>query len=420
MHNIVILGGNWAGVSTAHYLLRHVLPPLRNEKSQYTVTLVSPSTQTFFNIGAPRALVSEKVANTKPFASIIDAFGEYKSSEFTFIQGEAVGVDGSAKMVSVKSIVTSDSQLIRYDSLVIATGSTSVRRVSLTPPSGSCILTKELLQASPLWTLHGDHKATIAAFQDIKTGLPSAKTILIAGGGPSGVETAGEIAYLYRNTDITLLSGGMRLLPRFQNDKPGKKAEQQLASLNVRILHNVRVTSSKTAQGGGLSVILSDGTTRTVDIFIDATGGAPNTSFLPTAWLDGSKRVATDMGTLRSTKAPAGVYAIGDAASYSKGTVPDATWAVPALGYSIWSDLHRAATKDGSLKEYTVGMAILKEKKYKQFEKDMGLVPVGPEGGVGVIFGWSVPSFLVWLLKARTFMLDKAAGLADGLDFLKP
>lgn len=376
------------------------------------VTLVSPSTQTFFNVGAPRALVSEKVANAKPFASILDAFSEYKSSEFTFIQGEAVGVDGPAKTVSLKSVVTSDRQLIRYDSLVIATGSTSVRRVSLTSPSRSCILTKELLQASPLWTLHGDHKVTLAAFQDIKTSLPSAKTILIAGGGPSGVETAGEIAYLYRNKDITLLSGGMRLLPRFQNDKPGKKAEQQLASLNVRILHNVRVTSSNTAQGDEVLVVLSDGTARTVDMFIDATGGAPNTSFLPTAWLDGSKRVATDMGTLRSTKAPAGVYAIGDAASYSKGTVPDATWAVPALGYSIWSDLHRAATKDGSLKEDTVGMATLKEKKYKQFEKDMGIVPVGPEGGVGVLFGWSVPSFFGLAVKGEDFHVRQSSGIS--------
>lgn len=130
MHNIVVLGGNWAGVSTAHYVLRHVLPPLRNEDSQYTVTLVSPSTQTFFNVGAPRAFVSQKVANTKPFASIVDAFGEYKSSEFTFIQGKAESVDGLAKTVSIKSVVTSNYQLIQYDSLVIATGSISVRKIS--------------------------------------------------------------------------------------------------------------------------------------------------------------------------------------------------------------------------------------------------------------------------------------------------
>ena len=31
-------------------------------------------------------------------------------------------------------------------------------------------------------------------------------------------------------------------------------------------------------------------------------------------------------------------------------------------------------------------MVTLKEKKYKQFEKDMQIVPVGPEGGVGVLF----------------------------------
>lgn len=279
---------------------------------------------------------------------------------------------------------------------------------------------RESLQTSPLWRLHGDHKLTLAAFQDIQTRLPSAKTILIAGGGAVGVEIAGEIAHLYKHKEITLLSGSTRLLPRLQNGKAGKAAEQKLASLNVKTLHNVRVTSSETVGGDKVSVVLNDGTNITVDVFIDATGGVPNTGFLPAAWLDDSKRVATDMGTLRATKAPAGVYAIGDAASYSKGSVPDASWAVPGLGYSIWSDLHAAATKDGYLKNDGVGMVTLKEKKYKQFEKDMQIVPVGPQGGVGVLFGWSVPSFFVWLLKARTFMLEKAAGLAAGAEFLKP
>lgn len=270
------------------------------------------------------------------------------------------------------------------------------------------------VQASPLWTLHGDHKITLAAIQDIRTRLSSTKSILIAGGGPAGVETAGEIASLYRNKEITILSGSTRLLPRLQNDKPGKRAQRQLESLSVKTVHNVRVTSSKATKDNKLSVALSDGTTRTVDIFIDATGGVPNTSFLPAAWLDDSKSVATDVATLRTTKAPAGVYAIGDVASYSNRNIPDTYWAVPPLGYSIWSDLRAAA------KEHTVGIAGLKEKKYKQLEKDMQVVPVGPKGGVGVIFGWSVPSFLVWLLKSRTFFLEKAAGLAEGAEVTKP
>jgi hypothetical protein len=44
----------------------------------------------------------------------------------------------------------------------------------------------------------------------------------------------------------------------------------------------------------------------------------------------------------------------------------------------------------------------------------MGAIPIGPKGGVGVIYGWRVPSWLVWLLKSRNFMMDKSPGLATG------
>lgn len=52
MHNIVILGANFAGTSTAHYLLRHVLPRLDDldvsSKNHYRITLISPSDHTFW------------------------------------------------------------------------------------------------------------------------------------------------------------------------------------------------------------------------------------------------------------------------------------------------------------------------------------------------------------------------------------
>ncbi|KAL3263499.1 hypothetical protein ABHI18_001700 [Aspergillus niger] len=388
MHSIVILGGNFAGVSTAQYLLKHVLPVVKNEESQYKVTLVSPSAQTFFKVAVPRVLVSDKVPNDKLFASIPNAFRQYNSDDFTFIQGEAVGLDETAKTVSIKSVGAAD-RLIGYHSLVIATGTTS---------------------PSAVWTLHGDHEITLAAFQDLQARLPTSKTILIAGGGPTGVETAGEIASQHKDKEVILLSGGTRLLPRLRNKKIAPRAEQQLAALNVRTLHGVRVTSS-TMSADKVSLVLSDGTTRTVDLYIDTTGSTPNTSFLPPSWLDGSKHVAVDGATLRATNTPDGVYAIGDVASYSNGGIPDAVWSVPALGYSIWSDLRVAATRDGSMK----GAApLLKEKKYKQIEEDMSIVPIGPSGGVGALFGWAVPSWFVWLLKSRTFMMDSAPKVATG------
>ncbi|KFY98647.1 hypothetical protein V500_01586 [Pseudogymnoascus sp. VKM F-4518 (FW-2643)] len=392
MHNIVILGGNFSGVPTAHYLLRHVLPNLNRANSdnpKYVVTLISPSDHTFFKVAAPRALLSaDKSLYDKPFASIPSGFKNYDSSVFSFIQGEAVKVDEAANTVSVK--LTNDNKPIsvQYNSLVIATGTIS---------------------SSPLWTLHGDYKLAKDTSADILKQLPTAKTILIAGGGAVGVETAGEVAYNYSGKNITLLSGGTRLLPRLKHTGIAKTAEKQLASLKVKILHNIKVTSSTELPDGKVSVKLSDGSTRILDVFIDATGGTPNTNFLPADWLDDRKRVVTDMATLRATKAPAGVYSLGDVASFSKNNIMDAGWSVPPLCYSIWSDLHDKST----------GGNALKEKTYKQIEADMQIVPIGPNGGVGVIFGWQIPNFLVRSLKSKTYFMEKAAGMATGEDVLK-
>jgi NADH dehydrogenase FAD-containing subunit len=156
---------------------------------------------------------------------------------------------------------------------------------------------------------------------------------------------------------------------------------------------------------------LSDGSTKVVDIYINATGGTPNSSFLPSSWLDDNKRVITDGTTLRATSAPTGIYSIGDVASFSKGNIPDALWSVSALGYSIWSDLR----KSGDEKEGTADRgAVLKEKKYKQIQADMAAIPIGPKGGVGLIYGWRVPSWFVWLMKSRSFMMDNSPNLATG------
>lgn len=36
------------------------------------------------------------------------------------------------------------------------------------------------------------------------------------------------------------------------------------------------------------------------------------------------------------------------------------------------------------------------------------LVPISPTGGEGLIFGWRIPNFLVRMLKAKTFMMERA------------
>lgn len=380
VHNIVVVGGNMAGVATTHYILLHVIPTLTTPTNTYTVTLISPSDRTMFKIGSPRVLVKKDlIDNNALFASIPAAFKAYPADIFTFVQGEAVALDETTKSISVKGEKNSE---IHYDSLVIATGTTA---------------------KSPLWGLIGDWSKSHSALQEVHAALPKAASILISGGGAVGVETAGEIAHAYKNKNIMLLSGTTRLLARLKDLRISAAAQSQLASSGVTVTHGVRVVSSSPGKSGKTTLTLSDGSTKEVDLYLDCTGGTPNTAFLPSHWLEPSGQLSTSSTTLRATSAPAGIYGVGDVASHSQQSVMEAGNSIAPLGYSIHADLAALAKVKPTLKE----------KKLEQMTKDFMVVPIGPKGGVGAVFGWKLPSFFVWLIKSRTFFMDKAPTVAD-------
>jgi len=399
-HDIVVVGANIAGILAAHYLLKHTIPALQdaNKSVTYKLTLISPSTHFFWKIGAPHALInSELIPFSKIFKPIGDGFKQYPKDKFTLVIGSAVGVDQSQKTVTVQT-ADSGTKTVSYSALVIATGTTS---------------------ASPLWTLHGSHETTISSMKELHAALPNASTILISGGGPTGVETAGqypprsfrlnsyplttalgEIATVFPKADTTILSGTHSLLHRL---KPaiGEAAESTLKRMNVKTINNAKVTAATpSADNRKTTVQLSDNTSRTVDVYIDATGGRPNTSFLPSAWLNERGYVLTDPKSLRLLTA-ANVYAVGDVASYSAGSAIDAMEPIRPLCSSILADL----SPDGKA---------VKQTPYNKSEKMTQLVPIGPKGGVGMLFGWRVPSLMVWGVKSRTFFVELVEPLVSG------
>lgn len=198
-----------------------------------------------------------------------------------------------------------------------------------------------------------------------------------------------------------MLSGSTRLLTRLR-PAVGLAAEAQLSKLGVNTKHDLRVESSED-KGGQTVVNLSNGSSETVDVYIDATGPTPNSAWLPKAWLTENNRVNTEMTTLRTPTA--GVYAIGDVASYSKMVIFDANDAVRPLCSTILHDLSPDPKP--------------KPTPYKQMQEEMQVVPVGQKAGVGIVMGWKVPSWFVWMVKGRTYFIEKAEGNVNGADYVK-
>lgn len=225
----------------------------------------------------------------------------------------------------------------------------------------------------------------------------------------------GELAAQYPGKKITIVSGNTQLLRRLMtsdgqpNDtgaKVGKSAEAYLTSMGVTTINNNKVSS--TAQEGSKTTVTFDNGAEpmSVDIYIDATGGVRNASWLPNHWLTDSNQVLVDGTTLRSTTPNTqGIYAIGDIASYSQLAVLDIFDAVRPLCASILEDLSPAPKPAA--------------KPFKQTKSPTQIVPIGTKGGVGILFGWRIPSFLVWLIKGRTYFIEKSVGTVQGADYMK-
>ncbi|TVY56931.1 Oxidoreductase ptaL [Lachnellula suecica] len=386
-HEILILGGHHAGVNTAHYLLRHIIPTLSKQtpSTSYHVTMVCPNKEYYWNIAAPRHLVDDtQIPLAKIFLSIVNAFRPYKKEQFSKTVGKAVGLDEERKEVKIQ-IGPNETRNIKYSSLVVATGAS---------------------YKSALWQVNDSDDATKNEFTAMRKALATAKTAFIAGGGPLGVETAGEISSKHPSITTTLLSGSKNLLTRL-SASTSATAEWRLNNLGVKTLHDVRVASQSKNADGSTSLTLTDNSTRNVDVYIDATGGRPNTSFCPTSWLSPSGHVLTDSQTLRST-VQNGIYAIGDAASYSNGSIIAANGGVAPVATSIGIDIAKQEGIEG----------LFKQKVYKEM-KDTQFVPIGPNGGVGQVAGWGVPSLMVWAIKGRSFFVGMAEGAVNGGSFKK-
>ena len=405
--NIVILGGSYGGLSTAHNLLKHAIPHLP-DKSLYQVIIVSASSEAICRPACPRALISDDMfPQEKLFVNIPKQFEQYPKDSFRFVHGTATELDHTNRTVSI-SLATGNPEKINFYALVIATGSST---------------------SSPLLGLNRDTQFLRKNWSAFRQALPTAKSIVIVGAGPTGIEIAGELGDFLNGragwfssklvnpkVPITVVTSDSKILA---NLRPAiaSTAEEYLAKVGATITKNSRVTTVEPHGAGTENVAtkttltFKDGKTMDADLYIPATGTTPNTGFIHHELLTADGRLDTNASTLRVDGAGPRVYAVGDAASYARPAVHLILDAIPVLCANIKRDLLLDAGKEKS--------SVSGERLFKVDTRETQLVPIGRSKGVGAVMGYRLPSFMVWLIKGRDYWLWTTGGLWSGKQWAK-
>jgi NADH dehydrogenase FAD-containing subunit len=403
--NIIVLGASFAGVQVAHYILQHIA----NTDKAFHVYVIDPSSELYHRISGPRAILNDKlIPEAAQFLDLPSALKKYNNA--TFLQGAATSLDVNARKIEVTGGQDGKVQTITYHALVLATGAS-------TP--------------SPLFSPSPTTAETRAALHKFRDALPNAKTIVIGGGGPVGVETSGEIAeYLNgspgwfssppKKTRVILATSSDKLLPVLRADV-AKRAESLLVKLGVEVKYNAKVTSVSPSTAGttldtvaqnNVTIELSTGQTLQADLYIPAMGVKPNSSFVPKDLLTEKGYVKTNTETLRVDGAGPRVYAVGDISSASAGGAVSLMSMVPVVVTNLKRDL--LASKAGT-ESPTTG----KDKIFVPDTRATQVVPIGRSKGVGQVFGWWFPSILVWALKGRDYMLSGFPDYVSGKSMAK-
>lgn len=170
MKHIVILGGSYAGISTAHRILKQV-----SKSSLLKITIVSPNTHFYWNMASPRGVLPGKVSDDQLFEPIAPGFEQYPKTQVQFIVGTAEDLNFETKQVNVAT--GSGNQTLSYDMLILATGSRTA-------------------DGTPFKSL-GTTEMTKNALHEFQASIEKSGTIVIAGGGVTGAEVAGELGFEY-------------------------------------------------------------------------------------------------------------------------------------------------------------------------------------------------------------------------------
>jgi len=287
---VVILGGGFGGIATARAL----------GKSADITIVDRHNFQTFLPL-----LYQVSTAGLAADHVAYPIRGAIRSFNGKFRMGSPISVDHKNKTVKLDS-----SEVLPFDHLVVAVG-------SVTADFGTPGVEEFALGMKTIHEALTIRAEVMRRFEDLCRFEDDTRfSIVVVGGGPTGIEMAGALAELVRgplmndqkhaalHIDVQLLEAGPRLLPSF-SPSISAKAKKSLEALGVIVSLNTAVKSVKHRE-----IEIKDGSTIPSEVTIWAAGvkGAPVIESLSLP-LDGN-RLSVDP-TLAVTNYPY-IWGVGD------------------------------------------------------------------------------------------------------------
>lgn len=339
---IVVVGGGLGGGLVANLLQNHA-----------NVVLIDPKEYMEIPFASLRSMIQPSVAKR----SVINHSDHLTNARI---------VVSNAVDITQTEVVTSHGDRIAYDYLVVASGHVY-----------SNFATK-------------DEK--LKYYQEEHEKIKSSDSILIVGGGPVGVELAGEIIYEYPNKKVTLVSRGPRLL-EFIDPKASKKA------LDFLTLNGVKVILGQT-----INLNSSDGVYETsggeivrADRYYNCTGLPLSSPWLKSTFLkdsmDGKGKTLMVDSNLR-VKGHKNIFGVGD--------ITD----IPELKQGYLAQIHaKVAAKN--LKMLMGGVEEQKLAKYKPAPK-AAFVSLGKKVAVAQVMFLTMFGRIPGMIKSDDLFVGKA------------
>ena len=239
---LLVIGYGVAGSQTACSM---------NKLGRYSVTVLTPFDYMEVTLGMTNVMAIGPVAHDKILFPLLRDPG----IEFVF---------GTAKTIDDKSVTTSTGQVLTFDVCVLATG----QDMSFYTPNPETEPTLEL------------RKATITKLYN---NIKSAKSIVVSGGGPLGLETASDIILRNKDKKVTMVVSSSTVVSTMGYGIP-QAATKTLQDYGIEVIFNDRVQQHVPEKG---CVELKSGKTIPCDCYIPAFSSRQgNCKFLPIASQD--------------------------------------------------------------------------------------------------------------------------------------